>query len=75
MLKALYSRYRLKPAGGGLRPKALRLDGWLALLNDARLIDAQFTTVDAVLAFQWSRMAVVDEVKDYARCVWSVSGV
>lgn len=32
MLKALYSRYRLKPSGGGLRPKVLRLDGWLALM-------------------------------------------
>jgi hypothetical protein len=32
MLKALYSRYRLKPNGGGLRPKVLRLDGWLALM-------------------------------------------
>lgn len=26
MLKALYSRYRLKPSGGGLRPKVLKLD-------------------------------------------------
>lgn len=32
MLKALYSRYRLKPSGGGLRPKVLKLDGWLALM-------------------------------------------
>jgi hypothetical protein len=33
MLKALYSRYRLKPSGGGLRPKVLKLDGWLALMT------------------------------------------
>jgi len=33
MLKALYSRYRLKPNGGGLRPKVLKLDGWLALMT------------------------------------------
>jgi hypothetical protein len=67
MLKALYSRYRLKPAGGGLRPKALRLDGWLALMGDAGLVDAQFTLSDATLAFLWSRMHVIDEVKDYGR--------
>jgi hypothetical protein len=33
MLKALYSRYRLKPSGGGLRPKVLKLAGWLALMT------------------------------------------
>lgn len=33
MLKSLYSRYRLKPNGGGLRPKVLKLDGWLALMS------------------------------------------
>lgn len=126
MLKALYSRYRLKPSGGGLRPKVLRLDGWLALMavssgwsnsfgwqlrcginnvaasrgylqvthcfkgghrhwlagpcvrhflscrvyavpQEARLIDSQFTLVDATLAFLWSRMFVIDEIKDYVR--------
>lgn len=36
MLKALYSRYRLKPSGGGLRPKVLRLDGWLAMMAVSR---------------------------------------
>jgi hypothetical protein len=140
MLKALYSRYRLKPSGGGLRPKVLKLDGWLALMSvrvlvrallptalcavtgliacacvnrpargvptvvgtvlndqpnnelcqslvdladpchvltsflvhclvqDARLIDSQFTLVDATLSFLWSRMFVIDEIKDYIRC-------
>jgi hypothetical protein len=37
--------------------------------QDARLIDSQFTLVDATLAFLWSRMFVVDEVKDWARRV------
>jgi hypothetical protein len=37
------SRYRLKPPGGGLRSKALRLEGWVQFMNDAHLIDAQFT--------------------------------
>lgn len=126
MLKALYSRYRLRPSGGGLRPKVLKLDGWLALMavsegpaadmtseaccrirvtqlvqvlglslqlahkcwlqracmqavtaepgcaaaavsQEARLIDSQFTLVDATLAFLWSRMFVIDEIKDYVR--------
>ncbi len=69
VLKALYSRYRLKPVGGGLRPKVVKLDGWLALMGDARLVDAQFTLSDAALAFLWSRMHVIDEIKDYPRWV------
>eukprot|EP00803_Ostreobium_quekettii_P006066 evm.model.scf_440.5 EVM.evm.TU.scf_440.5 scf_440:34312-38159(-) len=67
LLKALYSRYRLKPPGGGLRPKAVKIDGWLQLAEDARLVDAQFTLQDAQLCFLWSRMVVQDEVKDYAK--------
>lgn len=67
MLKALYSRYRLKPNGGGLRPKVLKLDGWFALMADAKLVDSQFTLADANLAFLWARMFVIDEIKDYAR--------
>jgi hypothetical protein len=43
LLKAIYSRYRLKPSGGGLRSKMLRLEGWLQLLSDAHLVDGQFT--------------------------------
>jgi hypothetical protein len=67
LLKSLYSRYRLKPSGGGLRPKVLKLDGWLALMADARLVDSQFTLADASLAFLWSRMFVIDEIKDNSR--------
>ena len=59
--------FRLKPAGGGLRPKPLRLDGWLAFMNDAHLIDTQFPLSDASLCYLWSRMFVVDEIKDYNR--------
>jgi hypothetical protein len=58
---------RLKPAGGGLRPKVLLLDGWLALMSDARLVDSQFPLSDAVLCFLWARMYVIDEIKDYSR--------
>ncbi|KXZ56071.1 hypothetical protein GPECTOR_2g953 [Gonium pectorale] len=67
MLKALYSRYRLKPASGGLRPKVLKLDGWLQCMQDAQLIDSQFTLQDCALAFLWARMYVIDEIKDYPR--------
>lgn len=43
LLKALYSRYRLKPPGGGLRTKSVKMDGWLQLMSDAHLVDGQFT--------------------------------
>eukprot|EP00198_Chlamydomonas_reinhardtii_P003541 XP_001692877.1 flagellar associated protein [Chlamydomonas reinhardtii] len=67
LLKALYSRYRLKPVGGGLRPKVLKLDGWQQFMNDASLVDSQFTLQDASLAYLWARMYTIDEIKDYAR--------
>lgn len=38
-------------------------------MADARLVDGQFTLADANLSFLWSRMFVVDEIKDYSRCV------
>lgn len=37
------------------------------MLQEAKLIDSQFTLVDATLAFLWSRMFVIDEIKDYVR--------
>lgn len=45
----------------------LLLDGWLALMSDARLVDSQFPLSDAVLCFLWARMYVIDEIKDYSR--------
>ncbi|GAX81636.1 hypothetical protein CEUSTIGMA_g9064.t1 [Chlamydomonas eustigma] len=69
MLKALYSRYRLKPYNGGLRLKVVKLDGWMQLLNDCKLIDTQFTIQDATLAFLWSRMQTIDEIKDYPKYI------
>lgn len=36
-------------------------------MQEARLIDSQFTLVDATLDFLWSRMFVIDEIKDYVR--------
>ncbi len=43
MLKAIYSRYRLKPSGGGLRTKMLKLEGWLQMCTDAHLVDTEYT--------------------------------
>ena len=36
-------RYRLKPYGGGMRTKVVKLEGWMQLMNDVHLIDSQFT--------------------------------
>jgi hypothetical protein len=46
-----------------LRTKSLKLDGWLKLVDDTRLIDGQFTLQDATQCYLWSRMAVIDELK------------
>eukprot|EP00210_Caulerpa_lentillifera_P000601 g582.t1 len=67
LLRAVYSRYRTKPAGGGLRHKVVKLDGWLQLMEDTCLIDADFTLLDAQLCYLRSRMWVQDEIKDYAK--------
>ena len=69
LLKALWSRYRLKPIGGGLRTKVVRMEGWLQLMNDAHLVDGQFTLQDSTLSYLWSRMQTVDEIKDYQKMI------
>ena len=43
-LPLTHQRYRLKPYGGGMRTKVVKLEGWMQLMNDAHLIDSQFTT-------------------------------
>jgi hypothetical protein len=43
LLKAIYSRYRLKPPGGGLRTKQLKLEGWNQLMQDTRFLDSHYT--------------------------------
>mmetsp|Transcript_30148 Transcript_30148/g.41742 ORF Transcript_30148/g.41742 Transcript_30148/m.41742 type:complete len:249 (+) Transcript_30148:2-748(+) len=67
VLKALYSRYRLPPKGGGLRKKVLFMDGWMELMENTGLIDESFTILEARLCFLWSRMKVVEEIMDYER--------
>eukprot|EP00873_Tetraselmis_striata_P034657 jgi/Tetstr1/454921/TSEL_041784.t1 len=63
LLKAIYSRYRLRPSGGGLRPKVLKLDGWHKLMDDVNMCDGQFALQEATQCFMWSRMVVIDELK------------
>jgi hypothetical protein len=41
VLKAIYNRYRTRQ-NGGLRSKMLKMQGWMALLDDAGFIDDQF---------------------------------
>jgi len=67
MLQAIYSRYRLPPKGGGLRKKMLYMDGWAMLLEDAKLIDDNFTVLEARLCYLWARMKVIDEINEYDR--------
>lgn len=67
VLKALYSRYRLRPRGGGLRSKQLGHDGFELLLSDASLYADDLTTLDARASFLQARMYVRDHVTHYER--------
>ena len=58
MLKVLYSRFRLKPSGGGLRPKVLKLDGWLALMS-VRPLGRTFWADISQHCWQWHLSAAV----------------
>ena len=63
-LSACASRATIHPT----RPaQVLKLDGWQQFMNDASLVDSQFTLQDASLAYLWARMYTIDEIKDYAR--------
>ena len=69
LLQAMYSRYRLKPAAGGLRPKVLRIEGWLQMIEHTNLlsINNAFTINQAKYCFMFARMIVIDELKDEKR--------
>ncbi|DBA81483.1 TPA: hypothetical protein ACH3X1_007263 [Trebouxia sp. C0004] len=67
LLKAIYTAFRRAPNGGGLRLKVLRMDSWLGLLEAGHLLDADLGLQQAQLCFLWSRMLVVDEIKDFGR--------
>ncbi len=47
--------------------QVLRMDSWLGLLESGHLLDADLGLQQAQLCFLWSRMLVVDEIKDFAR--------
>ncbi|XRB15637.1 flagellar associated protein [Pseudoscourfieldia marina] len=69
LLQAMYSRYRLRPAAGGLRPKVLRIEGWLQMIEQTNLlsINIAFTINQAKYCFMFARMIVIDELKDEKR--------
>ncbi len=47
--------------------QVLRMDSWLGLLESGHLLDADLGLQQAQLCFLWSRMLVVDEIKDFGR--------
>eukprot|EP00892_Ulva_mutabilis_P009697 jgi/Ulvmu1/709/UM010_0081.1 len=67
VLRALYSRWRLRPPSGGLRTRLVKPDGWMKMMEALELVDDDFTLNNAMLCYVWSRMATIDEVKDYAK--------
>ncbi|CAG9462609.1 unnamed protein product [Pedinophyceae sp. YPF-701] len=66
-LLALYSRYRLPPKSGGLRPKVWKLYCWEAFIQDAKLLDEDFSLQQSSLCYVWSRMTTVDEIGKFAK--------
>jgi hypothetical protein len=61
LLKALYSRYRLPPREGGVRAKRMKLDDWMLLFEDVKLVDDFFTIRDLKCCFVFARMTAIDE--------------
>ena len=47
--------------------QVLRMDSWLGLLEQGHLLDAELGLQQAQLCFLWSKMMVIDEIKDFAR--------
>eukprot|EP00959_Pyramimonas_sp_CCMP1952_P178998 3741947-Pyramimonas_sp.AAC.3 len=43
------------------------MDGWIALMDDAKLVDDTFTVMEGRLCYLWARMKVIDEIDDYDR--------
>ena len=57
----------LSQKSGRLPLQVLRMDSWLGLLEAGHLLDADLGLQQAQLCFLWSRMLVVDEIKDFGR--------
>ena len=69
-LISLYSRYRLPPRGGGLRPKVWKLYCWEAFVKDTELVkdrDDCLSNPMAAQAFGTARMMVNDEIAQWAK--------
>lgn len=49
--------------------QVLRMESWLWLLETTHMLDIEFGVQQAQLSFLWSRMLVVDEIKDFDRHV------
>ena len=45
----------------------LKVEGWMKIMEAYELVDDDFTLHQAVLCYVWSRMTVIDEVKDFAK--------
>jgi len=67
VLQAVWSAFRCRPDGGGLRTKGLSMRGFLEFMDKAHLYDEMFGYQEARLAFLWSRMHSSDEAGDWAK--------
>jgi hypothetical protein len=45
----------------------LKVDGWMRMVEEYGLVDDDFTLNQAVLCYVWSRMATIEEVRDFSR--------
>jgi len=63
-LEALYSRYRLPPRGGGLRPKQMMMIDWLTLCSDCGLYSGHFTERTARMCFAYAKPTMAQEFAD-----------
>ena len=71
VLKLIYKKYKnFKPVGGSA---LFSLPSWMQFLKDSSMIgemdEGDFTTREAMLAFFYSRMTVIDEVKHRSKFV------
>lgn len=51
----------------GAAVQLVKPDGWMKMMEALELVDDDFTLQNAMLCYVWSRMATVDEVRDYSK--------
>jgi len=70
-LRALFDAYAASgddgSAAGGSHATVMSFAEWLDMNRDFGLIDGDFTAREATLAFVWSRMRVINELKEATR--------